>query len=70
MTIILDEVDAEESSNVDATSSVRCSWCGEIIETDGKVLSVSMCSRCHMKMLADFQKAQQALSPTPHASDR
>ena len=70
MTIILDEVGSDDSSNVEAMNSVRCSWCGEMIETVGKVVAVSMCSSCHLKMLADFQKAQQALSPAAHASDR
>ena len=69
MTIILEEVDSDESLNGEATRVVKCSWCGEIIECGRKVLAVAMCQACHIKMLADFQKAQQHLL-SPHASDR
>lgn len=70
MTIVVDEIGSDESCNVDALNRVRCSWCGETIETDGNVLAVSMCPDCHAKMLADFQKAQRQPAPSPHASDR
>jgi hypothetical protein len=70
MTIILEEVDSDESPNGEATNIVKCSWCGEIIECGRTVLAVAMCQPCHAKMLADFQKARQHLSSSPHASDR
>jgi hypothetical protein len=69
MTIILDEIRSEDSSDVEATNSVLCSWCGEIINFDGNVVAVSMCQSCHARMLAEFQLARQELS-SPHASDR
>jgi hypothetical protein len=70
MTIILEDVESDESLNGEARKTVKCSWCGEIIEYGWKVLAVAMCEACHAKMLADFQKAQQHLLPSPHASER
>jgi hypothetical protein len=69
MSIVLEETDYHGSLNDEAARIVKCSWCGEIIECDGKVLAVAMCQACHTKMPADFQKAQQHLS-SPYASDR
>ena len=69
MAIILDEVGLA-SLDAEPTNSVTCSWCGESIETGRKISAGSMCQSCYAKMLADFQKAQQQLTPTPHASER
>ena len=71
MTIMIDELDLPGSRDTEPANGVTCSWCGEVFETDGKILSGSMCQPCYAKMLADFQKAQQQLTPTPpHASER
>ena len=48
--------------------TVKCSWCGEIIQLDGKELALAMCQGCYERMLAEFLRAQQLNDP--HASER
>ena len=50
--------------------TVKCSWCGEIIQIDGKELTLAMCQACYERMLAEFLRAQQMNSVNRHASDR
>lgn len=50
--------------------TVKCSWCGEIIQLDGKELTLAMCQACYERMLAEFLRAQQMTQPSRHASDR
>jgi hypothetical protein len=50
--------------------SVKCSWCGEIIQLDGKELALAMCQACYERMLAEFLRAQQMHQPDGNASDR
>ena len=50
--------------------TVKCSWCGEIIQFDGKELPLAMCEDCFDRMLADFVRQQQTNPPLTHASDR
>lgn len=50
--------------------SVKCSWCGEIIQLDGKELALAMCQTCYERMVAEFLRAQQMSQPSSHASDR
>ena len=50
--------------------TVKCSWCGEIIHLEGKVLALAMCQACYERMLAEFLRAQQMNQPDSHASDR
>jgi formylmethanofuran dehydrogenase subunit E len=47
--------------------TVKCSWCGEIIQLDGKELVLAMCQGCYERMLAEFLRAQQL---TTHASEQ
>ena len=68
MTIIIDEIWSEESSRAE-TGTVLCSWCGESIDLEDSVSADAMCQSCHIRMLDEFQRAQQQLS-SPHASDR
>ena len=50
--------------------TVKCSWCGEIIQLDGKELALAMCQACYEQMLAEFLRAQQMNQSSEHASDR
>jgi formylmethanofuran dehydrogenase subunit E len=50
--------------------TVKCSWCGEIIQLDGKELTLAMCQVCYERMLAEFLRARQMNQPSSHASDR
>jgi hypothetical protein len=50
--------------------TVKCSWCGEIIQLDGKELALAMCQACYERMLAEFLRAQQVKQTPSHASDR
>lgn len=50
--------------------TVKCSWCGEIIQLDGKELALAMCQACYEQMLVEFLRAQQMNEPSSHASDR
>jgi formylmethanofuran dehydrogenase subunit E len=50
--------------------TVKCSWCGEIIQLDGKELALAMCQGCYEQMLAEFLRAQQMNQPDTNASDR
>lgn len=50
--------------------TVKCSWCGEIIQLDGKELALAMCQACYEQMLVEFLRAQQANQTPSHASDR
>ena len=50
--------------------TVKCSWCGEIIQLDGKELALAMCQGCYDGMLAEFLRAQQMHRPHNNASDR
>ena len=69
MTIILDEVGLNQSSDVGATT-VLCSWCGESIDLEGRDLALSMCQSCQAKMIAEFQKARQQLTSAQYRGDR
>jgi formylmethanofuran dehydrogenase subunit E len=60
--------DAEELAQ--KNGSVKCSWCGEIIQLDGKELALAMCQACYDGMLAEFLRAQQMHQPDSNASDR
>jgi hypothetical protein len=50
--------------------TVKCSWCGEIIQLDGKELALAMCQSCYDGMLAEFLRAQRMSRPKSNASDR
>ena len=50
--------------------TVKCSWCGEIIQLHGKELALAMCQACYERMLAEFLRAQQKKQTPRHASDR
>jgi len=50
--------------------TVKCSWCGEIIDLQGKELALAMCGSCYERMLAEFLRAQQTNQPSSHTSDR
>jgi hypothetical protein len=50
--------------------TVKCSWCGEIIQLDGKELALAMCQGCYEQMLAEFLRARQMNQPDTNASDR
>jgi hypothetical protein len=50
--------------------TVKCSWCGEIIQLDGKELALAMCQGCYERMLAEYLRAQQMNRPDSNASDR
>ena len=61
--------DDEELAQGDGLT-VKCSWCGEIIDLQGKELALAMCGACYEQMLAEFLRAQQTNQPSRHASDR
>lgn len=44
--------------------TLKCSWCGEIIRTDGSERAVAMCQSCFQRVLDEFQRAQQAKNPS------
>ena len=50
--------------------TVKCSWCGEMIQLHGQELALAMCQACYERMLAEFLRAQQANQAPRHASDR
>jgi len=50
--------------------TLKCSWCGQIIQLHGEELALAMCQGCYQQMLADFVRAQQMRQPATHASDR
>ena len=50
--------------------TLKCSWCGEIIQLDGKELALAMCQACYEQMLAEFLRSQRMNQPDSHASDR
>lgn len=45
-----------------SSPSIRCSWCDEVIQLDGRELALSMCHSCFERMLADYARIQQAIS--------
>ncbi len=49
---------------------IKCSWCGEIIRSDGAELALAMCQTCYDRMLAVYLRTQQPTRPFAHASDR
>jgi hypothetical protein len=61
--------DAEEIAQRNGPAG-KCSWCGEIIQLDGKELALAMCQACYERMLAEFLLAQQMNQPDSNASDR
>jgi hypothetical protein len=61
--------DAEEIAQRNSPT-VKCTWCGEIIQLDGKELALAMCQGCYERMLAEFLRAQQMNQPDSNASDR
>jgi formylmethanofuran dehydrogenase subunit E len=50
--------------------TVKCSWCGEMIQLHGQELALAMCQACYERMLAEFLRAQQMKQTPRHASDR
>ncbi len=50
--------------------TVKCSWCGEIIQLLGRELALAMCQACYERMLAEFLRAQQMKQTPRHPSDR
>ena len=69
MTILLDEVETDEFAVSESAVSVKCSWCGEVINLEGKDLALAMCKSCYDIMMSEFLRARE-LSRSPHASDR
>lgn len=69
MTILLDEVETDELTVSENALSVKCSWCGEVINLEGKDLALAMCKSCYDVMMSEFLRARE-LSRSPHASDR
>jgi hypothetical protein len=67
---IEDALTDEEELALQNGLMVKCSWCGEIIQLDGKELALAMCQTCYERMLAEFLRAQQMNQPDSHASDR
>jgi hypothetical protein len=68
---IEDALSNEEERDQRNGLTVKCSWCGEIIQLDGKELALAMCQSCYEQMLAEFLRAQQMNQPdSRHASDR
>ena len=61
--------DEEEIAQTNGLT-VKCSWCGEIIQLDGKELALAMCQACYEQMLAEFLRAQQTNQADNNASDR
>jgi len=61
--------DAEELAQKTGLT-VKCSWCGEIIQLHGKELALAMCQACYEQMLAEFLRAQQMNQADYNASDR
>jgi hypothetical protein len=65
------EIEDALSDEEDLTGlTVKCSWCGEIIDLHGKELALAMCGACYERMLAEFLRAQETNQPSRHASDR
>jgi hypothetical protein len=68
--MIEDALSDEEELAQNHGLTVKCSWCGEIIQLDGKELALAMCQACYEEMLAEFLRAQQLHQPDSKASDR
>jgi hypothetical protein len=67
---IEDALSDEEELAPQNGPTVKCSWCGKIIQLDGKELTLAMCQACYERMLAEFLRAQQMNQPSRHARDR
>ena len=71
MTLLQIEDALSDEEELEQTGlTVKCSWCGEIIQLDGKELALAMCQACYERMLAEFLRAQKMNEPSCHASDR
>ena len=72
MTLLqLEEVNSEDDLLAPETGLlVKCSWCGEIMKSDGTELVLAMCQTCYDRMLAEYLRTQQPAQPFAHASDR
>jgi len=68
--LIEDALSDEEELAHRNGQTVKCSWCGEIIQLDGKELALAMCQGCYEQMLAEFLRAQQMNQADYNASDR
>jgi hypothetical protein len=68
--MIEDALSDEEELAQKTGLTVKCSWCGEIIQLDGKELALAMCQGCYERMLAELLRAQQMNQSSEHASDR
>ena len=68
--MIEDALSDEEELAQNTGLTVKCSWCGEIIQLDGKELALAMCQACYERMLGEFLRAQQMHQHDTHASER
>jgi len=68
--MIEDALSDEEELAQKTGLTVKCSWCGEIIQLDGKERALAMCQACYEQMLAEFLRAQQMNQADSNASDR
>ncbi len=57
--VIEDALSDEDELAQQTGLTVKCSWCGEIIQLDGKERALAMCQGCYERMLAEFLRAQQ-----------
>ena len=70
MTILLDESGPEDFAGQEAPPTVKCAWCGELIQMNGKDDAVGMCQSCYARLMSEFLRAQHELSCAPFSSDR
>ncbi len=69
--LMIEDALSDEDELVQQTClTVKCSWCGESIQLDGKELALAMCQVCYERMLAEFLRAQQMIQPASNANDR
>lgn len=70
MTLLqLEEVSSDDMLARPIEPAVKCSWCGEMIQLDGKELGLAMCRSCYDYMLAEFLRAQPPEQGAQHVSD-
>ena len=72
MTLMLleDTLSEEEQLEQIANPMVKCSWCGELIQIEGKELALAMCPTCYARMLAEYEQSLKVNQAGEGVSER
>ena len=67
--MIIENTQSEEEQLAQiANPTVKCSWCGEMMQVSGELV-LAMCPSCYARMLAEYERSLKHRSRGPH-SDR